>query len=89
MSCGVVCRRGLDPTLLWLWRRPAAVAPNRPLAWEPPCAKGAALKKTKDQKKNGLCCSWHGLAVWDVVGEKDVDYLDVAVVGDCFYLNKV
>ena len=25
-----------DPVLLWLWGRPAAVAPNRPLAWEHP-----------------------------------------------------
>ena len=35
--------------LLWLWHRPAATAPMRPLAWEPPYAAGAALKnKTKD-----------------------------------------
>ena len=26
MSCGVVCRRSLDPALLRLWGRPAAVA---------------------------------------------------------------
>ena len=25
-----------DPVLLWLWCRPAATAPIRPLAWEPP-----------------------------------------------------
>ena len=24
-----------DPPLLWLWRRPVATAPIRPLAWEP------------------------------------------------------
>ena len=42
MSCGVGCRRGLDPVLLWLWRRPVATAPIRPLAWEPPYAAGAA-----------------------------------------------
>ena len=30
-----------------LWCRPAAVAPSRPLAWEPPYAVGAALKKQK------------------------------------------
>ena len=36
--------------LLWLWRRPAAVAPIRPLAWEPPYAAGAALK-TKDSSQ--------------------------------------
>ena len=31
--------------LLWLWCRPAAVAPIGPLAWELPYASGAALKK--------------------------------------------
>ena len=30
-----------------LWCRRAAAAPVRPLAWEPPCATGAALKKKK------------------------------------------
>ena len=44
MSCGVGRSCGLDPTLLWLWHRLAAVAPIRPLAWEPPYAAGAALK---------------------------------------------
>ena len=51
MSCGVGCRRGSDSALLRLWRRPAATAPIRPLAWEPPCAAGAALEKAKRQKK--------------------------------------
>ena len=51
MSCGVGCRRGSDPALLWLWCRPAATAPIRPLAWEPPYAEGAALEKAKRQKK--------------------------------------
>ena len=34
-----------DLALLWLWHRPAAVAPIRPLAWESPYAAGVALKK--------------------------------------------
>ena len=34
--------------LLWLWLRPAATAPIRPLSWEPPYATGAALKKAKN-----------------------------------------
>ena len=34
-----------DPSLLWLWGRPAAVAPVGPLAWETPYAVGIALKK--------------------------------------------
>ena len=45
MTCGGGHRRGLDPTLLWLWHRPVAIAPTGPLAWEPPYAVGAALKK--------------------------------------------
>ena len=40
-----------DPALLWLWCRPTAVAPIRPLTWEPPCAAGAALKGQKTKKK--------------------------------------
>ena len=51
MSCGVGCRRGSDPVLLWLWRRPAATAPIKPLAWEPPYAAGVVLEKAKRQKK--------------------------------------
>ena len=47
MSCRVGHRRGSDPALLWLWRRLAATAPIRPLAWEPPYATGAALKRQK------------------------------------------
>ena len=45
MNCGVAHRHGSDPVLLWLWWRPAAVAPIRPLALEPPHATGAALKR--------------------------------------------
>ena len=33
-----------DLVLLWLWRRLAATALMRPLALEPPCAAGVALK---------------------------------------------
>ena len=50
MSCGVGCRCGLDPALLWLWCRLVATASTRPLAWEPPHAMGAALEKAKRQK---------------------------------------
>ena len=51
MSWGLGRRVGSDLALLWLWRRPAAVAPIRPLAWEPPYAAGAALKRPKTKKK--------------------------------------
>ncbi len=53
MSCRIGHRHGLDLALLWLWRRPAAVAPIQPLA---PYAVGVALKK----KKNLVLSSHHG-----------------------------
>ena len=52
MSYGVGHRRGLDPALLWLWCRPAARAPIRPLAWELPYAmEDKKTKQTNKQKK--------------------------------------
>ena len=51
MSCGVGCRHGSDPVLLWLWCRPAATALIGPLAWEPPYAAGAVLKRQKTKTK--------------------------------------
>ena len=51
MSYGVGHRRGWDPMLLCLWHRPAATAPVRPLAWEPPYATRMVLKGQKTKKK--------------------------------------
>jgi len=51
VSCGVGCRCGSDPALLWLWCRLVATAQIRPLAWEPPYAAGAVPEKAKRQKK--------------------------------------
>ena len=48
LNSGVGCRQGLDAALLWLWLRPEATAPVRPLAWEPP---GVALKKNNNKNK--------------------------------------
>ena len=51
MSYGVGHRHSSDVVLLWLWHRPAATAPIRPLAWEPPHAAGVALEMAKKKKK--------------------------------------
>ena len=51
MSCGIGQRHRTYLVLLWLWRRPAAPAPIRPLAWEPPHALSVALKRPKKKKK--------------------------------------
>ena len=51
MSCGEGRRHGSDPALLWLWRKPVATAPIRPIAWESPYAAGVALEKAKRLKK--------------------------------------
>ena len=47
--CG--SRTGSDPKLLRQWHRSVAAAPIQPLAWEPPCAAGAALERDKRTKK--------------------------------------
>ena len=52
MSYGEGRRQGLDPVLLWLWYRPEATAPIKPLAWEPSYATGAALKRQKNKKES-------------------------------------
>ena len=56
VSCGVGRSCGSDLALLWLWYRLAAVAPIGLLAWEPPYATGAALKKNweKLEQKDAL-----------------------------------
>ena len=50
VSCGVGCKLGLDPALLWLWCSPATTASIQPLAWEPPHTVSAALKRQKKKK---------------------------------------
>ena len=60
MSCSVGHRRGSDVALLWLWHRPVAIALIGPLAWEPPCAMGAALKRPK-KKKDKILAFYHVL----------------------------
>ena len=54
MSWAVGRRYGSDLALLWLWCRPAAVAPIEPLAWEPSYAMGVAIKRKGKKKKDKL-----------------------------------
>ena len=49
VSYGIGHRHGSDPALLWPWRKLAAVALIRPLAWELPYASSAALKPEKEK----------------------------------------
>ena len=56
MSYDAGCRCSSSLALLWLWCRPAAVAPVRPLAWEPPYAADAALKSQKKKILKILTC---------------------------------
>ena len=53
MSCGVGLRCGLAPTMLWLWRRPVATTPIRPLTWDLPYAAGVAIKSKQANKQIG------------------------------------
>ena len=54
MSCGVGLRCSLDPAIAVAVARPVATALIRPLAWEPPYAVGAALKKAKKRPKKKI-----------------------------------
>ena len=74
MSCGVGCRQGSDPTLLWLWCRLVATALIQPLAWEPPYAACAALKDQRGEK------TWGGEGRVMAKGDKNVLKLIEAVV---------
>ena len=56
MTCGVGRRHGSDLVLLWLWRRPAAIAPIQPLGWQLSYAAGAALKSKKNKQTNKKKC---------------------------------
>ena len=51
LSCGVGGRHSSDPELLRLWCRPAATAPIRPLAREPPYARKQPKEIAKRPKK--------------------------------------
>ena len=45
-------RSSSDSSLLWLWCRPAAIAPVQPLAWEPPyVTTSAGLKRQQTNKQ--------------------------------------
>ena len=67
MSCGVGCRCGLDPALLWLWHGPVATVLNGPLAWKPPFSAGAALKKTHTHTLRKRVLRW-GAVPWRFSG---------------------
>ena len=51
MSCGVGRTCGSDLVWLWVWDKLAPAALIRPLAWEPPYAMGAALKRFYKKKE--------------------------------------
>ena len=54
LCCLELCvspRHGSDLALLWLWHRSEDTAPIRPLAWKPPYAVDAGLKRQKKKKE--------------------------------------
>ena len=63
MTCGVGHRRGSDPR-----HRPAATAPIRLLAWEPPYAVGlgVTLEKAKRQKKKEQTSKSHWVVIYSI-----------------------
>ena len=75
MSCGVSRRCSSDLALLWLWCRLAAIALIPPLAWEPPYALGASLKRQKLINKLPRHQNSHILKSWRYLYIDDLKYL--------------
>ena len=77
LSCGIGHRSALDPELLWLWHRPAAVGLIQPLAWELPCAAGVVLKRGKKVGQNSMQISSISerkeIMFISDLGEEDID----------------
>ena len=62
LSCGIGCRCGSDPTLLWMWLRLEATALILLLAWELPYVTGAALNThthTHTRTRTRTCTRTH------------------------------
>ena len=74
MSYGVGHRCGLDPTLLWLWHRPEATAPIRPLAWEPLYAMGVVLEKTKKRYEKTEMIGRKWILFWEYWAQLTTTY---------------
>ena len=54
MCCSVGHSHNLDPTLLWLWHRLAAIASIQPLAWELPHALVRPKKEKKEKERKAI-----------------------------------
>ena len=54
VSCGIGCRRGSDPTLLWLWCRMATEALIQPSLGTSICQKRKKEKQTNKNTNIGL-----------------------------------
>ena len=85
MSCGVGCRCGSDPALLWLWPRPAATAPIQPLAWESPsiCHGKQPQKRQKDKKK-GICQLYKERQYWGREAKEEYPSKEIHMKKDRF-----
>ena len=67
--------------LLWLRHRPVATALIRPLAWEPPYAAGAALKRQKETNQTNK----KAIFKKEFMGHKHVEYLQIYIQLLCLY----
>ena len=89
VSCSAAHRRGLDLALLW-WRS-VATAPIWSLGWEPPYAKGTALKKKKSIWLNTVTKIIHLWlnSVIKIIHSYWDDYLTLIPNSDKFFLREI
>ena len=101
MNCGVRRICGSDLVLLWLWCRPAAVAPIQPLAEGGPkktkekdsktvvsvlCVPSSAMVFANEKTLSGYKCN---LSVWERVSNRGARPSTPVVSRACSYLMQV
>ena len=62
-------------SFLWLWRRPAAVAPIQPLTWELPCTVRPQKKKQRSlENANGVNSMFENIGVEERTYRGNMEY---------------
>ena len=74
MNCGVRCRHSSDPTLLWLWCKPATLALIGSLGWELPYVTNVpSPQKEKKKEKEEKIYKIMTFKTFDHQSLKDID----------------
>ena len=88
MNCGVGCRRGLDPALLWLWCRPAGYSSDSTPSLGTSVCLGRGPRN--GQKKNLIQTKTSLLKIpWDLLFFKEEFYIELNIIKTWFNLKNL